>query len=98
MVYNIETKCVVTANDFLKLRKVKLLIEDNYIMLEADNMSTLRIKLESKKFVQCIYVRTEEFEAKVDCTDCGDDVAQWLSKYAFKNFKYLLRYIRSSVY
>ncbi|XP_032679068.1 mitochondrial amidoxime-reducing component 1-like isoform X2 [Odontomachus brunneus] len=83
VVYNIESKCIITSNNFPTLHEVDLMIENNYIILQAAQMPTLSIKLRDNEIVECTYWCCEKIQPfpKIVCTDCGDDVAQWLSRF-----------------
>ncbi|EFN82963.1 hypothetical protein EAI_05365 [Harpegnathos saltator] len=80
VVYNMNTKCIMTTSNFPSLHEVNLSIEDNYIMLQAAEMPTLCIKLNDNEIIECTYWCCENIPLpKFVCSDCGDEAAQWLS-------------------
>ncbi|XP_011141809.1 mitochondrial amidoxime-reducing component 1-like isoform X2 [Harpegnathos saltator] len=82
VVYNMNTKCIMTTSNFPSLHEVNLSIEDNYIMLQAAEMPTLCIKLNDNEIIECTYWCCENIPLpKFVCSDCGDEAAQWLSKF-----------------
>lgn len=58
-------------------------ISENEIKLEAPDMNPLIINTQNEylKSVSCTLWLGEE----VQCMDCGDEAAQWISKYCLKN-------------
>lgn len=73
-------------------------IKGDSIVLETADMLTIRVKLNHKKIVQCIFLGNKESQTltKLTCVDCGDEAARWLSRYKFKDIlNTILHYVQT---
>lgn len=88
IVYDKETKCV---QDHKRLKYICITIEDGKTArFSAPNMQQLIVNIEyvlmKNIYVECITSFCKKFLFKVTCNDCGDEVAEWISKYTINYF------------
>lgn len=62
------------------LRKVSLFVEENFIILQAPGMPYLCKELCGKEIVTCDYNNGTLATPKLICIDCGNEIAQWLTR------------------
>lgn len=70
----------VTARTYPKMVLIKPTIDGDVMTLSAPGMQEVKINI-SELYTSNFTMKINLFGDDADCIDCGDDVAQWFSKY-----------------